>query len=57
MVVRAMIGNELVNMLLAELLNASETGHPQSGVKIISGWTNTIRHENPKSFGSCKVRQ
>jgi hypothetical protein len=35
----------------------SETGHRQSGVKIISGWTNTIRHENPKSFGSCKVRQ
>jgi hypothetical protein len=35
----------------------SETGHRQSGVKIISSWTNTIWHENPKSFGSCKVRQ
>jgi Helix-turn-helix of DDE superfamily endonuclease len=37
--------------------STSETGHRQSGVKIISGRTNTIRHENPKSFGSCKVRQ
>jgi hypothetical protein len=36
---------------------ASETGHRQSGVKMISGWTNTIRHENPKNFGSYKVRQ
>jgi hypothetical protein len=39
------------------VVQPSETGHRQSGVKMISGWTNTIRHENPKNFGSCKVRQ
>jgi hypothetical protein len=47
----------VLNSHIQDVSFPTETGHHQPGVKMISGRTNTIRHENPKSFGSCKVRQ